>query len=114
MKARIPQGMGQAQNMNQIIRQAQKMQDDMAAFQTEFEEKEFRSSVGGGAVEITMNGKRQVVSISIKPEVVDPEDVEMLQDLVASAVNEVLTTIETESTEGMQKITGGLNMPGIF
>ncbi|HIT58401.1 MAG TPA: YbaB/EbfC family nucleoid-associated protein [Candidatus Faeciplasma pullistercoris] len=114
MKARIPQGMGQAQNMNQMIRQAQKMQDDMAAFQTEFEEKEFRSSVGGGAVEITMNGKRQVVSISIKPEVVDPEDVEMLQDLVASAVNEVLTTIETESTEGMQKITGGLNMPGIF
>ncbi len=114
MKARIPQGMGQAQNMNQMIRQAQKMQDDMAAFQTEFEEKEFRSSVGGGAVEITMNGRRQVVSISIKPEVVDPEDVEMLQDLVASAVNEVLTTIETESTEGMQKITGGLNMPGIF
>ncbi len=114
MKARIPQGMGQAQNMNQMIRQAQKMQDDMAAFQTEFEEKEFKSSVGGGAVEITMNGKRQVVSISIKPEVVDPEDVEMLQDLVASAVNEVLTTIETESTEGMQKITGGLNMPGIF
>ena len=114
MKARIPQGMGQAQNMNQMIRQAQKMQDDMAAFQTEFEEKEFRSSVGGGAVEITMNGKRQVVSISIKPEVVDPEDVEMLQDLVASAVNEVLTTIVTESTEGMQKITGGLNMPGIF
>ena len=114
MKARIPQGMGQAQNMNQMIRQAQKMQDDMAAFQTEFEEKEFRSSVGGGAVEITMNGKRQVVSISIKPEVVDPEDVEMLQDLVASAVNEVLTTIETESTEGVQKITGGLNMPGIF
>ena len=114
MKARIPQGMGQAQNMNQMIRQAQKMQDDMAAFQTEFEEKEFRSSVGGGAVEITMNGKRQVVSISIKPEVVGPEDVEMLQDLVASAVNEVLTTIETESTEGMQKITGGLNMPGIF
>lgn len=114
MKARIPQGMGQAQNMNQMIRQAQKMQDDMAAFQTEFEEKEFRSSVGGGAVEITMNGKRQVVSISIKPEVVDLEDVEMLQDLVASAVNEVLTTIETESTEGMQKITGGLNMPGIF
>ena len=114
MKARMPQGMGQAQNMNQMIRQAQKMQDDMAAFQTEFEEKEFRSSVGGGAVEITMNGKRQVVSISIKPEVVDPEDVEMLQDLVASAVNEVLTTIETESTEGMQKITGGLNMPGIF
>ena len=114
MKARIPQGMGQAKNMNQMIRQAQKMQDDMAAVQTEFEEKEFRSSVGGGAVEITMNGKRQVVSISIKPEVVDPEDVEMLQDLVASAVNEVLTTIETESTEGMQKITGGLNMPGIF
>lgn len=107
MKARIPQGMGGGpQNMNQMIRQAQKMQEDMAAFQSELEEKEFKASVGGGAVEITMNGKREVKAVSIKPEVVDPEDVEMLEDLIASAVNEVLSNIETESSEGMSKITG--------
>ena len=100
--------------MNQMIRQAQKMQEEMANFQSEFEEKEFKTSVGGGAVEITMNGKREVTNVSIKPEVVDPEDVEMLEDLVASAVNEVLANIETESSEGMQKITGGINMPGLF
>lgn len=115
MKARIPQGMGGGpQNMNQMIRQAQKMQEDMAAFQSELEEKEFKASVGGGAVEITMNGKREVVGVSIKPEVVDPEDVEMLEDLIASAVNEVLSNIEAESSEGMSKITGRMSMPGLF
>ncbi len=115
MKARIPQGMGGGpQNMNQMIRQAQKMQEDMAAFQAEMEEKEFKASVGGGAVEITMNGKREVVGVSIKPEVVDPEDVEMLEDLIASAVNEVLSNIEAESSEGMSKITGGMSMPGLL
>lgn len=115
MKARIPQGMGGGpSNMNQMIRQAQKMQEDMAAFQTEFEEKEFKASVGGGAVEIVMSGKKEVKSVSIKPEVVDPEDVEMLQDLIAGAVNEVIATIEAESNDGMSKITGGISMPGLF
>ncbi len=115
MKARLPQGMGGGQqNMNQMIRQAQKMQEEMEAFQSALEEKEFKATVGGGAVEIVMNGKREVKAVTIQPEVVDPEDVEMLQDLVASAVNEVLTQIETESNEGMQKITGGMNMPGMF
>lgn len=115
MKARIPQGMGGGpSNMNQMIRQAQKMQEDMAAFQAEFEEKEFKASVGGGAVEIVMSGKKEVKSVSIKPEVVDPEDVEMLQDLIAGAVNEVIATIEAESNDGMSKITGGISMPGLF
>lgn len=115
MKARIPQGMGGGpSNMNQMIRQAQKMQEDMAAFQTEFEEKEFKASVGGGAVEIVMSGKKEVKSVSIKPEVVDPEDVEMLEDLIAGAVNEVIATIEAESNDGMSKITGGISMPGLF
>ncbi len=114
MKARLPQGMGGAQNMNQMIRQAQKMQEDMAAFQAELEEKEFKASVGGGAVEITMNGKREVLGVNIKPEVVDPDDIEMLEDLIASAVNEVLSNIETESSEGMNKITGGISLPGAF
>ncbi len=115
MKARVPQGMGGGpQNMNQMIRQAQKMQEEMEAFQTDFEAREFKATVGGGAVEITMNGKREVLGVSIQPEVVDPEDVEMLEDLVASAVNEVLQQIDTESNAGMQKITGGMNMPGMF
>ncbi|MBQ8395628.1 MAG: YbaB/EbfC family nucleoid-associated protein [Oscillospiraceae bacterium] len=115
MKARLPQGMGGGpQNMNQMIRQAQKMQEDMAAFQAELEEKEFKASVGGGAVEITMNGKREVLGVNIKPEVVDPDDIEMLEDLIASAVNEVLLNIETESSEGMNKITGGISLPGAF
>ena len=100
--------------MNQMIRQAQKMQEEMANFQSEFEEKEFKASVGGGAVEITMNGKREVTNVSIKPEVVDPEDVEMLSDLVIAAVNEALRTAATDKTERMEKISGGLNMPGLF
>ncbi len=114
MKARIPQNMSGPKNMNQMIRQAQKMQEDMAAFQSEMEEKEFTASVGGGAVEITMNGKRVVKNITIRPEVVDPDDIEMLEDLIASAVNEVITNIETESNDGMDKITGGMSMPGLF
>ncbi len=116
MKARIPQNMQGPSNMNQVIRQAQKMQEDMAAFQEEFAAKEFKATVGGGAVEITMNGAREVVGIHISPEVIDPEDSEMLEDLVASAVNEVLKNIEAENSEGMGKITGGMNMnmPGLF
>lgn len=115
MKARIPQNMqGGPGNMNQMIRQAQKMQEEMTAFQEEFDAREFTSSVGGGAVEITMSGAKEVKSVKIKPEVVDPEDTEMLEDLIASAVNEVLRNIETASNEGMGKITNGMNMPGLF
>lgn len=115
MKARLPQGMGGGpQNMNQMIRQAQKMQEDMAAFQEELEGKEFVATVGGGAVSITMNGKKEVTAISISPEVVDPDDIEMLQDLIASAVNEVISNIEKESSDGMSKITGGMSLPGMF
>ncbi len=114
MKARIPQSMQQPSNMNQVIRQAQKMQEDMAAFQEEFAAREFKATVGGGAVEITMNGAKEVLGIKISPEVIDPEDPEMLEDLIASAVNEVIKNIETENTEAMGKITGGMSMPGLF
>lgn len=116
MKARIPQNMQGPSNMNQVIRQAQKMQEDMAAFQEEFASREFKATVGGGAVEITMSGAREVLGIKIQPDVIDPEDSEMLEDLIASAVNEVLKNIETSSNEGMEKITGGMNMsmPGLF
>ena len=114
MKARIPQNMQQSQNMNQMIRQAQKMQEDMTAFQEEFQTREFKAAVGGGAVEITMNGAKEVLGIHIAPEVVDPDDTEMLEDLVASAVNEVIKNIEAASNAGMEKITGGMSMPGLF
>lgn len=114
MKARIPQNMSGPQNMNQMIRQAQKMQEDMATFQEEFASREFKAAVGGGAVEITMNGSREVLSVHIAPEVIDPDDSEMLEDLVASAVNEILRNIDAASAEGMNGITGGMSMPGLF
>lgn len=114
MKARIPQNMSGPQNMNQMIRQAQKMQEDMAAFQEEFAAREFKAAVGGGAVEITMNGSREVLGVHIAQEVIDPDDSEMLEDLVASAVNEILRNIDAASAEGMNGITGGMSMPGLF
>ena len=113
MKARLPEGFGN-KGMGNVMKQAQKMQEEMARIQTELEETEFTAAAGGGAVEITMNGKREVLKLEIKPEVVDPEDVEMLEDLVIAATNEVLKQIETKSTEEMEKATGGLSLPGLF
>ena len=115
MKARIPQNMqGGGGNKNQMIRQAQKMQEEMAAFQEEFASREFTASSGGGMVEVTVTGAREVTAVKIKPEVIDPEDPEMLEDLITSAVNEALRNIEAASNSGMEKITGGMNMPGLF
>lgn len=116
MKARIPQGMNnkQASNMNQMLRQAQDMQDKITALQTDLEGREFSASVGGGAVEIKINGKREVLSLNIKPEVVDPEDVEMLQDLIMSAFNEAVHTLDEVSDAEMSKLTGGVSFPGLF
>ena len=115
MKARLPQGyQNSAPNMNQMVRKAQKMQEDIGKIQEELAVKEFTKQVGGGAIELVMTGDKQLKSVTIKPEVVDPEDVEMLEDLIASAVNEVLSNIEAESSEGMSKITGGMSMPGLF
>ena len=115
MKARLPQGMGGGpQNMNAMLKQAQKMQDSITALQAELEERDFSASVGGGAVDITITGKRTVKSLTIKPEVVEPEDVEMLQDLIMSAFNEALKNLEEISEAEMQKVTGGVSMPGLF
>lgn len=116
MKARLPQGMGKGPsgNMNQMLKQAQKMQDDITALQAELEEREFSASVGGGAVEITINGKRNVLSLNIKPEVVDPDDVEMLEDLIMSAFNEAIHNLDETSDAEMQKLTGGVSIPGLF
>ena len=116
MKARIPKNInaGGAQNMNQMIKQAQKMQDQITELQEDIEAREFSATAGGGAVEVTITGKKTIKSLTLKPEVVDPEDVEMLSDLIMAATNEALRTAAKEKEEKMDSISGGLNIPGIF
>lgn len=109
----FPGGFGGG-NINNLMKQAQKLQKEMAQAQRELEEKEFEASVGGGAVLVKVNGKKEVLSIKIKEEVVDPDDVEMLEDLVLSAVNEALKKAEDETANKMGKLTGGMNIPGMF
>ncbi|MEG1312478.1 MAG: YbaB/EbfC family nucleoid-associated protein [Romboutsia sp.] len=101
-------------NMNNLLKQAQKMQENMQKMQEELESKEIVASVGGGAVTVKVNGKKEVLDIAIKPEVVDPDDIEMLQDLVLSAVNEALRSVEEMQSTQMSKATGGMNIPGLF
>ncbi|MEG1996573.1 MAG: YbaB/EbfC family nucleoid-associated protein [Oscillospiraceae bacterium] len=115
MKARLPQGYGKGpQDMSGMLKQAQKMQEEMTSLQTKLELEEYTSSVGGGAVEAVVNGKKELISLTIKPEVIDPEDVEMLQDLIISAVNEANRNAQTDSDEKMDKISGGLSIPGLI
>jgi len=115
MRARLPkQNQGGAQNMNAMIRQAQKMQDEISALQEEIEARDFTTTAGGGAVTITMTGKKTIKSLEIKPEVVDPEDIEMLQDLIVSAINEAVNQVEETTETEMSKITGGVSLPGLF
>ena len=109
----FPGGFGGG-NINNLMKQAQKLQKEMAQAQQELEEKEFEASVGGGAVLVKVNGKKEVLSIKIKEEVVDPDDVEMLEDLVLSAVNEALKKADEETSNKMGKLTGGMNIPGMF
>ena len=113
MRARIPK-QGGAQDMNAMIRQAQKMQDKITELQEDIEARDFTTSVGGGAVEVVVTGKKNIKSLTIKPEVVDPEDIEMLQDLVISAVNEAIANVEKVTEEEMTKVTGGVSLPGLF
>lgn len=115
MKARLPQGMGGGPgNMQSMLRQAQKMQEDMANLQEELKTREYSATVGGGAVTAVVDGSYQVRSLAIKPEVVDPEDVEMLADLVTAAVNEAMRQVTVTSEREMGAITGGMNLPGMF
>jgi len=116
MKARLPQGYGSSgMNPNNMLKQVQKVQADMQKAQEELEQKEYTSSVGGGAVEITMTGKKSVTALKISPEVVDPDDVEMLEDLITAAVNDVISKIETDSSETMQALSGSMpSIPGLF
>lgn len=112
MKARLPQGYGK-QNMNQLMQQAQKMQADMQAKQAELEERTYEIKAGNGMVDITMTGKHQITAMKLNPDVVDPEDVEMLEDLVAAAVNEAVRKVDESAEQEMSAITGGLNLPGM-
>ncbi len=116
MKARLPKGYGGGGvgNMQQLARQAQKMQEEMEAATKELEEKEFTATSGGEAVKVTVTGKMEVKAIDLKPEVVDPEDVEMLSDLIIAATNEALRTVATEKENRMNAISGGLNIPGML
>ena len=115
MRARVPKGAGNnAQNMNQMIRQAQKMQDQITELQDDIEARDFNVTVGGGAVELVMTGKKTIKALTIKPEVVDKDDIEGLQDLIISAVNEAVNQIENTTEEEMSKITGGVSLPGLF
>ena len=145
MKARLPQGyQNSAPNMNQMVRKAQKMQEDIGKIrglgmgaddcitkpfspsvlvaqikdigkiQEELAVKEFTKQVGGGAIELVMTGDKQLKSVTIKPEVVDPEDIEMLQDLIISGVNEILKEVDDYGAAEMEKVTGGVSFPGFI
>ncbi len=106
-------GMGGA-NMQQLARQAQKLQQQMAQMQEELEAREFEASAGGGMVTAKVNGKKELLALTIKPEAVDPDDVEMLSDMVLAAVNEALREAGETTEREMGKLTGGFNMPGLF
>ena len=115
MRANIPKGMGGGpQNMNAMIRQAQKMQEDMEALQADLDEREYDISAGGGVVGVKINGKKEIISIDIKPEIVDPDDIETLSDILVAAVNEAIKRVEDTNSAEMSKITGNVGIPGLF
>jgi DNA-binding YbaB/EbfC family protein len=101
-------------NMNQLMKQAQQMQAKLATLQKELETREFESSTGGGMVNVKVNGKQELIDIVIDKEVVDPNDVEMLQDLVKTAINQAMKESQDSVQSAMNKVTGGLSIPGLF
>ena len=114
MRANYPKGMGGGpQNMAAMLQQAQKMQEDMAKAQAELEEREYEVSAGGGAVNVKINGKKQILALNIAPEIVDPDDIETLSDILVAAMNEAIKRVEDTSAAEMEKITGAMNLPGM-
>ena len=113
MRANYPKGMGGAGTMNAMLQQAQKMQEEMAALQAELEEREYEVSAGGGAVTVKINGKKQILALDIAPEIVDPDDIETLSDILVAAVNEAIKRVEDTGNAEMSKITGALGVPGM-
>ncbi|MDK2802090.1 MAG: YbaB/EbfC family nucleoid-associated protein [Oscillospiraceae bacterium] len=116
MKARLPKNVNSTQpnNMGDMIKQAQKMQSDIEKVQENLSDKEFSVSVGGGMLEATVTGKKELKSIKLKKEVVNPEDIEMLEDLIISGVNQAMKKAEETIDEEMGKVTGGMNIPGLI
>lgn len=114
MRANYPKGMGGGpQNMNAMIQQAQKMQEEMNALQEELDNREYDVSAGGGAVSVKINGKRQILSMEIAPEIVDPDDIETLSDILVAAVNEAVKRVDDTNNAEMSKLTGSMGMPGM-
>ncbi len=107
-------GMGMGGNMQQLARQAQKLQQQMTKLQEELDEREYEVTSGGGMVTAKVNGRKELLALSIKPEAVDPDDVEMLEDMIMAAINEALRTATETSEKEMGKITGGMNLGGLF
>lgn len=101
-------------NMNQMMKQVKKMQEEMMKAQQELEKKEFVGSAGGDVVKVTMSGQKQVLGIEIDPQVVDPDDIEMLQDLITAAFNEAMKKVDETAQKDMGKFTAGMNIPGLF
>ena len=115
MRANIPKGMGGGpQNMQAMIRQAQKMQEDMAAKQEELNAREYDISAGGGVVNVKISGKKEILAIDLKAEIVDPDDIETLSDILVAAVNEAIKRVEDTNNEELNKIAGPMNLPGFF
>lgn len=115
MKVRLPKGVGGGpQDMNGMIRQAQKMQEEMENLQADLDTREYTATAGGGTVTVHILGTKEITSIEIKPEIVDPDDIETLQDIITAAVNEAVKTVENANSTAMAKITGNVGMPGLF
>ena len=113
MKAKLPKGVGGGpSNMQSMIKQAQKIQEDMTALQEQLDTHEYEIKAGGGVVTVKINGKLEVLSIDISPEVVDPDDIETLSDIITAGVNEAIKKVTEINNEEMSKVTGGLNVPG--
>lgn len=110
MKVRIP---NQGPSRNDMLKQVQKMQEDMANLQADLDEREFTATSGGGAISVTVTGKHELKALKIDPDIIDPEDPEMLEDLITVAVNEAIANATKTSEEEMGAITGGLNLPGM-
>ena len=116
MRARLPEGYANkgAANMNSMVKQAQKMQEDIQVVQEKLEQTEFTETAGGGMIELTMTGGRELKEIKLNPHIVDKDDIESLQDVIVAGVNAILRKIDDESAKEMEKVTGGVSFPGLF
>ena len=114
MRANIPKGLGGgSQNMQALMRQVQKAQEEVAQKQEELDAREYDISAGGGVVNVKINGKREILAIDLKPEIVDPDDIETLSDILAEAVNEAIKRVDTTNADELNRITGQVNLPNI-